>query len=320
MINFGIVRKGKEIKPYKKIKAETLQKIISSKNNMIWLDIQKPNKRDLNFLKNVFKFHDLALEDCIEPNQRAKIDEYGSHLFINIHPIIYSKEIIIRDLKIFLGENYIVTVHIKNIKNINIVKSRILELNDKNMKPDYILHLLSDSIVDGYLPVMEKIEDDIESIEEDLFRNEEESSLNKIFKVKTNLMSIRKAIFPQEKIYQQLIMKEDINIHSETRLYFRDVHDHVQKIINNINNYQENIKSNLDIYMSVVSYNTNKVIKVLTIISTVIMPLTFITGIYGMNFRYMPELGWRYGYFATLLVMLFISLGLIYYLKKKKWM
>ncbi len=320
MINFIIVKEAGKIKSYKKIGAAHLRNILSDNDNKIWLDIKKPDIRDIGFLKKIFKFHDLALEDCIEPDQRTKIDEYGSHLFINIHPILYSKGIKRRDLKLFLGENYIVTVHLKNIKQINIVNKKVLESKENLMRPDHILYMISDSIVDEYFPALDKIEDDIETIEEDLFRDVDESSLNKIFDVKIKLIEIRKAIFPQEKIYQHLIIKENNNINSETRLYLRDVHDHVQKIINNINTYQEIIKSDLDMYMSLISYKTNKIIKVLTIISTIIMPLTFITGIYGMNFRYMPELEWQYGYFASLGFMLLVSLGILYILNKKRWL
>ncbi len=320
MINFIIVSKGNERKVHKKINAEELKKIISIKNNNVWIDIQKPNKRDLNFMKTVFRFHDLALEDCTEPDLRSKIEEYDSHFFISIHPIIYSNKIIIRDLKVFLGKNYIVTVHLKSIKNIATMKKSLLESDSGKINPDLVLHMLTDNIVDTYFPVLEKIEDDIENVEDSLFKGVEEKNLNKIFEIKTSLLAIRKAIIPQEKIYQQLIMKESDIIGSETRLYFRDVHDHIQKIINNINNYQENIKGDLDMFMSLISYKTNKVIKVLTVISTILMPLTFITGLYGMNFRYMPELEWRYGYFAILGFMLLVSMTMIFFLKKKKWL
>ena len=165
MINFIIVKKTNSKKAYKKMNVAQLKKIISNQNNKVWIDIQKPNKWDINYLRNIFKIHELALEDCIEPNQRTKIDDYNSHLFINIHPIIYNKEIKIRDFKIIIGTNYIITVHLNGIKNVNNVKRKILGSEDDEMKPDHILYMLSDSIVDEYLHILDKIEDEIEEIE-----------------------------------------------------------------------------------------------------------------------------------------------------------
>ncbi len=186
--------------------------------------------------------------------------------------------------------------------------------------PDYLAYGLIDAVVDNYFVVLEKIGDRIESLETELIGNPTQKTVQKIYLLKRELIFLHNAVWPLREVVNSLAKHESSLIREPTVPYLRDVYDHVAHIIESLDIYREMISSMLDMYLSSVSNRLNEVMKVLTVIATIFMPLTFIAGVYGMNFKNMPELDWRYGYPAIVLIMVGIAASMVYYFKRKKWM
>ena len=193
------------------------------------------------------------------------------------------------------------------------------------MGTDYLAYALLDAIIDSYFVILEKMGEKIEEIEEKLVSEPDPSTLQSINKLKKNLIFLRKSVWPLREVVHTITQSESDLIKEHTVVYFRDIYDHVIQAVDTIEAFRDTVSGMLDIYLSSISYRLNEVMKVLTIIATIFIPLTFIAGIYGMNFNTqrspfnMPELNWRYGYFFVLSVMLLMSLGMLFYFKKKRW-
>lgn len=291
-----------------------------------WINIS--GLHDIDKLKeiwNYFELHPLIQEDILHTNQRAKIEQYPSHLFIVVKMIYFdeeSEEMQVEQVSIVLGENYVLSFQESDYPIFAPVLYRLRNNAPRlrNNGMDYLSYALVDTLVDHYFKVLEGFGDEIEVLEDNILENFDDFIPEKIHALRRKLNFFRKSIWPLRDSLNSLLRDETPFIQEENKIYFRDVYDHLIQIVDGLENYREIVIGMLDMYMSQVSNKMNEVMKVLTIIATIFIPLTFIAGIYGMNFDYMPELGWKWAYPTIWAFMLLVTSGMVYYFKRKKWL
>lgn len=323
MINAIIQEKDKTPEILTDLKSISLY--IGKKDFRIWVDIQKPTQEDMQFIEKNFSFHPLAIEDAMTTIQRPKIDRYDNYLFIVLHAALlaaHKDKATSLELDSFIGENYVVTVHLKPIPSISTTWQRCAKHAEiMSRGAAYLFYFLADALMDNYFPIVEKLGKEIQKAEDNVLKDMNSGVLNKIFDLKETVLILRRILGPQREAmnfiarggYSPIIPKG-------LSIYFRDISDLLAKINDTLETYRETLTSATTGYMSVTSNKLNEIMKVLTIIATIMMPLTLITGIYGMNFRFMPEINWRYGYFAIIAIMIIIAGGMLLFFKKKKWL
>ena len=289
-----------------------------------WIDVN--GTQDLDLIKKlgeIFSIHPLIIEDIHSTNQRLKIDSFQEYLFIVLKAITHNKDEVLelKQVSFILGRNYIITFQEINSNLFEPIFDRIKSKKGRIRKfsTDHLLYTLLDIIVDNYFSIIEDLGEEINSTQELLEHNLTNEILHEIYDYRKKILDVRKAIWPLREVINQLY-KTDTNLVSDsTGIYFRDVYDHVFHIIETIESYREMVSGMIELFMTSVSNKMNEVMKILTIISTIFIPLTFIAGIYGMNFQYMPELAWKYGYLIIICVMIVITMGMILFFRRKKW-
>jgi magnesium transporter len=272
-----------------------------------------------------FGLHRLVMEDIANTDQRPKTEDYGDYLYIVLKMLSAGKngEIVTEQLSLVLGANFVLSFQ-EGIEGdvFPLIRERLRSGKGRvrKMGADYLAYSLLDAVVDNYFVILEKFGDKIESIETELIGNPTQQTVQRIYQLKREMIFLHNAVWPLREVVSNIGKHESPLIKEATAPYLRDVYDHVVHIIDSVDIYREMLSSMLDMYLSSVSNRLNEVMKVLTAISLIFMPLTFIVGVYGMNFKYMPELEWRYGYFITLLAMLGIGVVMLLYFKRKKWL
>lgn len=297
-----------------------------------WVDVQGLGSENiLRRVGQVFKLHPLVLEDVVNVPQRPKVDEYEDQvLFIArmVTPRDNGRGFIAEQVSLILGRNYLLTVQEEpDYDCFGPVRDRVRSAkgNIRNHKADYLAYALIDAIIDGFFPVLEDYGEVLEELEDEVVANPTRQSLEKIHRIKRELLSLRRAIWPQRDAINSLIRDCNHLVSEEVRVYLRDCYDHTIQVIDMVETYREVASSLMDVYVSSVGNKMNEVMKFLTIVSTIFIPLTFIAGVYGMNFDpegspfNMPELNWYWGYPACLAVMITIAVSLILYFKRKGW-
>ena len=295
-----------------------------AEQNVVWVDVADPTGEDFAELAEEFKFHPLSIEDCRNAHQRPKIEEFPGYYFI----VLYEAELIgpnddleLRELNIFLGKNYIVTVHSRPIRAIETAKRLWTEWTDRaEHGAGLVAYLLVDAIVDDYMPLLDIISERMDDLEDSIFGDFQPEAIQNIFRFKKQLLYLRRSITPLRDVFNTMLRREQPIFARETHVYFQDVFDHVVRTADTIDSLRDMLGSTMDAYLSVSGNRMNMVMKRLTSISTILMSVTLIAGIYGMNFVYMPELQWRFGYVGALLAMVGVGLGLYFYLRKVKWL
>ncbi len=303
--------------------ADPLPKLLADKQNLVWLDMEKATPEEASLLSTCFNFHPLAIEDCITETLLPKIDNFGDYLFLVLHGSLAAVDqaFATSEINFFLGRNYLVTYHDEPSRSINRAKDRCLKKGPAmTLGADFLLHDILDGMVDHYFPVLDRFDQAIEKIEEEIFSNPKREILNEIIGLKKEVMALRRVTGPQREILNRLSRDKFRVISSKAAIYYRDVYDHLVRIADLSDSYRDLVSGTLDSYLSQISHRLNEIMKVLTIFTATIMPLTLITGIYGMNFEHMPELQSRYGYFAVLGVMLVVGVGMFWYFRRKKWL
>lgn len=278
----------------------------------------------LGTVGKVFGLHPLVLEDILNTEQRPKIEDYGSYIFIAIKQLFIDEEtgeVLTDHQSIILGKGFVISAGESRTHIFQPVRERLaVGSRIRKLKADFLAYSLLDSIIDNYFDMLEKQGEMIEKVEEVLVLKPDPHTLSNINDIKRDMLFAHKNIWPLREVVSSLERGESQLVQEGTRLYLRDLYDHVMQAMDTTELYRDILSSLLDIYLSSVSNRMNEVMKVLTIISTIFIPLTFIAGVYGMNFRYLPELEWKWGYFGILGVMLVIALSMILYFKKKKWL
>lgn len=300
---------------------------LKSRPTVTWINVEGIHEVDvLEKLGNCFGLHPLIMEDVLNTDQRPKIEDFGNYVYIVLKMLNYNdkkNEIVSEQISLVLGHNFVISFQ-EGIKGdvFNPIRERIRGAKGRirKMGADYLAYNLLDIVVDNYFIILERLGEDIESLEEELVKNPVKHTLQKIHFLKREMIFLRKAVWPLREVASALERGESFLITDNTRIYLRDVYDHTIQVIDNIEIFREMLSGMLDIYLSSISNRLNEVMKVLTIIATIFMPLTFIAGIYGMNFRYMPELEWRLGYFVILFIMAAVGGIMLIYFKKRKWL
>ncbi len=297
----------------------------------LWVDIyNNPEEESNELLKNIFRFHPLAIEDSLkyihdDSIHHPKIDNYDDYVFIVFNGLTVKDNSFKYDLfslSCFLGHNFLVTVH--NEKGSNFLSNNIkLILNDNTFRkgPDFILNLIFDEIVDRYYPILDNLEEEIDRIEKLVFNEQPNNeTLQKILNLKKELIKLRRISSYQKEILFKLSRGDSELITSEETMYYRNVYDHLVRVSDTAESYRDYAAGMLDSYLSIVNNKMNEVMKFLTIIATIILPLSFITGIFGMNFDDIPFLHSEFGFYVSLGLMLMVALIMVRWFRHKNWL
>jgi magnesium transporter len=297
-----------------------------NKPTVTWVNVDGVNNVPmLEKLGDCFMLHRLVMEDIMNTDQRPKTEDFGDYLYLVLKMIMSGKngDIVTEQISIILGPNFVLSFH-EGIKGdvFNPIRERLRTSKGRirKMGADYLAYSLLDAVVDNYFVILEKFGDKIEVLESELIEDPTQKTVQRIYQLKREMIFLHNAVWPLREVVGSLGKHESSLIHESTAPYLRDVYDHVIHIIDSVDIYREMLSGMLDMYLSSVSNRLNEVMKVLTAISLIFMPLTFIVGVYGMNFKYMPELEWRYGYFLSLFVMFSIGVSMFLYFKRKKWL
>ncbi|UHA73206.1 magnesium/cobalt transporter CorA [Paenibacillus sp. 481] len=297
----------------------SLESLSQSNIKWYWVDFDRPSAEEAVLLEQQFHFHPLAIEDCIHWLQRPKVDHYPDlHFFIMhaINPATLKAE----EVDFFLGTNFIVTFHLQPSTEIDHVWQQMTEQRHLIKKGHvYATYLVMDNLVDSYFPTLYQIEDQLNELE-----NQEQSVsiqklLEQIYTIRADLLKIRKTVIPMRDLFYRIISSDKIAGIKQHTPYFTNIYDHLLKLSEMIESNREITADMRDSYNSLLSNRMNNIMKTLTVVTSIFIPLTFIVGIYGMNFDYMPELAWRWGYFSVLGVMAVAGFGMFFWLWRKGW-
>jgi magnesium transporter len=270
-----------------------------------------------------FKIHPLTLEDIVNTSQRSKFEDYDNYVVAIMKMISYETEMVSEQLTVVLLEGLVISFQeVHGGDAFDLIRTRIRQGKGRirKMGADYLAYALIDAVVDCYFTILEKIGDKIELLEEELIADPTKETMKQLHHLKREMIFVRKAVWPMRELINNLERSETELIKPSTDIYLRDVHDHTVRVIDTVETYRDLLSGMMDIYLSSVSNRMNEVMKVLTIITTIFVPVTFIAGVYGMNFDNMPELHSRSGYWVTWAVMIFIIISLLVYFRRKKWL
>ncbi len=300
---------------------DLIKKIIPGRIN--WINVDGLFSSEiLEKLQNHFNLHSLLIDDLLT-DQRPKFEDYDEYTFFTLKMLysINADEIEYEQISFVLGKDYLLSFQQKEGDLFDHFRERIRldQGRVRKKKADYLLYRLIDIIVDNYYTVLNSIGDRIEEIEENFESGSQTNTFREIQKLKKELIYLRKAVYPLRDALSALIKDKNEYIDEENVRFFDDVYDHVVHLIDSLDTYKDLTSSLMDIHINTQNNQLNKIIKVLTIISTIFIPLTFIVGVYGMNFKYMPELNWPMGYWLVWLVMIIMTIGMLGYFRYKKW-
>jgi magnesium transporter len=325
---FGCPRGSHTLEPALADPAQTqqaLERLLATPGSVVWVDVESPTDEDYTWLQAHFHFHPLAIEDCRHGVQRPKIDEYADYLFFVFHAITGIQEERGTDLDFveldgFLGRDYLVTVHDEPLAPLDQLKARVVQ-NPWILSrgADDLFYAALDMAVDLYFPILDAIDRRIDQVEQDLFARPSSRTLAEIFAVKKLILKLRRFAWPQRDTLSLLVHHEHPAIDERTRYYLRDVVDHLIRITDALDGYRDLITSATDTYLSQISQKTNDRIKVLSIFATVMLPITMLAGLYGMNFEHLPGAHHPHGFRIMVGVMAGIALGLFALFRGRRW-
>jgi magnesium transporter len=303
--------------------AADISELRRDERHVIWADVTDPTSQDFEDLAEEFDFHHLSIEDCRNPHQRPKVDEYSGYYFM----VLYEASLAgpddvleLRELNIFLGQNFLVTVHTRPIRAVETARRLWGEWTDQSeLGAGLLAYLLIDAIVDDYLPLLDIISERMDDLEDSIFGQWRPAVIEEIFTIKKKLLYLRRSITPLRDVFNTLLRREQPIFPRTTHVYFQDVFDHLIRVADTIDTLRDMLSSTMEAYLSVSGNRMNMVMKRLTSVATILMSVTLIAGIYGMNFSFMPELRWRYGYVFALLSIVGVGVGLYIYLRKVDW-
>ena len=283
------------------------------------------NPELLREIGKLFNIISLDLEDIANTTQRPRIEERDEYILL-IFKILQldpeSRDVNIEQISLILGEGFVISFHETTPKILETLQNRIKTGKGRvrKMKSDYLVFAITDIIIDQYFTLLEDIGETIEDTEEELIVSPGQASQEAIYKLKRRLGYVKKTIWPAREVLNSLYQSDHILLNIGTKIYFRNIYDHTIQIIETLESLRDLTSGMMDLYLSTVSYKLNEIMKVLTIFSTIFIPLTFFAGVYGMNFKNLPELGWQYGYFLFWGVMIVIILVMLAWFRRKKWL
>jgi magnesium transporter len=322
MIKVGVHAEGAVVD--RDLPLDRISDVLAMEHTLVWIDVTAPTPEDIDILVTEFGFHQLALEDAALVHERPKVDEYEGFLLIIFYALLHDDDplgISLQQVSLFTGSNYVVTLHPHELPLLDQTSDRWCANHSRiNTKSAGLLvYSILDALVDAYLPVVDHVSDRIDEIEDKIFGRFDLHTQQEIFRLKRDLLQMRKVLTPERDVLNTL-MRRDTPIYSdETSMYFQDIYDHLLRVLDSVDTFRDLLTSALDSYLSVLSNRMNKVMKTLTASSIILMGMTLVAGIYGMNFRHMPELHWHYGYYMSLGLMAAIGISLGALFRKIDW-
>lgn len=304
---------------------EQLPELLKEETSVIWIDMPEPTEADDLILLDVFRFHPLTVEDCRENRHYPKIEEFPDYLYFIVHGVTANTSpdrFNTIELDGFLGPNYVITYHHEMFRSINNVKKQLSTSPVACQRGSaFLLHQILDQIVDYYSPVLDDFDERIDQLEENIFslRQPNNAILENIMELKRSVLRLRRISAKQMDIFYRMSRGEVHLIPQHMLPFYRDIYDHLIRVTDLAENYRDLLSGALEAYLSVVSNRMNEIMKVLTIFSAIMLPLTFIAGLYGMNFDNLPELHWAYSYFVVLAIMLVVALGMLILFWRRGW-
>ncbi|MBI4398692.1 MAG: magnesium/cobalt transporter CorA [Candidatus Omnitrophica bacterium] len=311
--------------------ARDMEGLLKESKNIFWVDIEDLTQREIDVLTNVFQFHPLAVEDCVKSNSYPKIDDFEKYLFLIFHAVNFSaptQEFTSIEVNIFLGPNFLVTIHQGPVRSVDLQREKC-ERNPAQFlgkNPDFLLYSILSKLADHYIPILADIDDTMEELEDLILLEPSKEVMHQIFKMRKVVLQIRRVLGPQRDTIYHLSRGAYPEIAKKNLIYYRDIYDHMFRVYEMAEMYRDLVAGILDLYVSVITHQqseqthqTNRVMKTLTLMATIFLPLTVITGIYGMNFQHMPELAWKFGYAWVLGLMLAVAMFLVGLFKFKLW-
>ncbi len=291
--------------------------------NVLWVDVENPSPEEFLILQEEFGFHHLAIEDCQHSHQRPKIEDFHGYYFIVLYSaeLTEDNELELNEVNIFLGTNYVVTAHRNPIKAL--ARGEQLWRNWTDIAEQgagLLAYLMIDAVVDEYFPVLDNISDQMDDVEDALFSNNDTQDIESIFRLKKQLLQLRRTAAPLRDVFNILLRREQPVFSREVQYYFQNIFDHLIRVADQIDNLRDLLGSTMDVYLSIQSNRMNMVMKRLTALSTILMSAALVSGIYGMNFVRIPELQWHNGYFYALGLMATISIALLIFFRWIKWL
>lgn len=306
-----------------------LPALLEDKDNLVWVDFLAETAEEItktqDIMLNVFKFHPLTVEDCIETRNQPKVEAFPDYFYFIVHgvrPDTNSADFKTKELDGYLGENFVVTFHLERFQSIKNVKQQIRNSTFACRRgAAYLLHQILDQIVDLYMPIVDDFDNSINELEDRVFQMKKNDAaiLEEIMDLRRSVARLKRISTRQLDVLYRISHGEFPQIPENILPFYRDVHDHLLRITDLSENYRDLVSGLFDIHFSVTANQTNDIIKFLTIFSAIWLPLSFIAGVYGMNFENMPELKTRFGYFAVLGVMILVAISLLFYFYRKGW-
>lgn len=298
---------------------------IKDERSILWLDICDIDDNDIDILTNIFNLHPLTVEDLIMPNARPKVEEFPDYLFLVIFAMQPGNnhqklKINMTELDCCLGKNFLITFHAEQLNSVGTCKDRVKKQSPAIMYgSDSLLHSILDSCIDNYFPILNDFDNMVDEMSDELFKSPNQDTLKKIYYIKNDIMNLRRTIGPQADIISILSKGAVKFISPANIIYFRNVYDNMMRFNDTVGAMRDIITGAMEAYVSIVSNRLNEIMKTLTVIATIMMPLTLLASIYGMNFKHMPELESKFGYPAIMLVMGTITIAMLIFFKRKKW-
>ncbi|HMN63239.1 MAG TPA: magnesium/cobalt transporter CorA [Anaerolinea sp.] len=296
-------------------------------DGLLWVNLCSPTLEESNHvLTDLFQFHPLAVEDCQSIGyQTPKIDDFGAYIFIIAHALPVNRADISAEnsmeLNIFVADNYLVTSYNREIMPPVEDGKKRLDRDDRLIKngPDFLCHAILDHLVDDYMPLLDELDEHLELLEDRVLEKPTPEILSELIEQKHMLMALRRIISPQREIINRLSRDDYTMIDRQSRIYYRDIYDHLVRIQDLSESLRDIVSGVMDIYLNSTSMRLNEVMKALTVVSTIFLPLSFVAGVYGMNFHYMPELAWRFGYLFVWVIFVSIFVGMLVWFKRRNW-
>lgn len=300
--------------------------LLTSRESLLWIDLYDCAASELHFIGDLFEFHPLALEDCLQESPRAKLDRYDDYYFFVFHGLRYFEEaeeedeITSIELDVFMGPNYIVTIHPVALTAVGkVARVCLKEGKYMDMGPEHLLYRIVDNMVDECFPIIERLGERIDDLEDNIFINRGQEITEEILALKTTIILLRKVMIPQRRIFGSINGYYSFLVNEENRPYYLDLVDHMDSILDTAGTYRDLINSSTETYYSIINGRTSEIITVLTIISIVMMPLTVITSFYGMNLNYLPGAGSSSFVWILILGMIALVGGMLRFFRYRRW-
>jgi len=308
------------------LSGEAIGQALASGEGVLWLDLEAATPEEgVPLLAGVLHFHQLTVDDCFNLHvDPARIDDYGDYIFVIAQAIGYqakSERLQTTELDLFLGPNYVVSFHEQPLPLVDGLRHRCEQDGPELARgADFVAHALLDALVDDYQPAVDELDETLERVEELALAKTQPGILEQILLLKRNVQRLRRTIIPQRDVVNRLARGEFPHVvRPEANIYFRDIYDHVVRVEQLVESVRDLADGVLNTYLSALNNRMNEVMKTLSVIASILLPLTFIASIYGMNFENMPELGWEWGYFGILGAMAAIALGLVFFFRLRRW-